>query len=148
MQITYTAGWPHAGIAAAAAAGDEILHVDDCTGWAPVAPGEPGAGGVIQDTIGIQEAVTCLASSVTTGPGILTLAAPLAYAHSPGVLVSAMPGQIQWATILYAASMALTRGSTATTVQSTSGRGQSSASGAKALQDQAAQLLGPFRRLI
>lgn len=148
IEVTYTAGYPHCGIAANASKGDETLQVDDCTGWAPGGPGMPGAGGVIQDTAGNQEAISCLASSVTSGPGELTLSSPLSSAHDAGILLTALPGQIQWAAVLFASSMALMRGATATTIQSQSGRGQASASGHKALKDHACELLGPYRRII
>jgi hypothetical protein len=147
VDVTYASGWPHAGITQAAAAGDAILHVDDCTGWAPATIGGQGCNGVIQDNAGGQEAITCLASSVATGPGILTLSAPLTYAHSPGILVSAMPGQIQWGTALFCASIAMTRGSTATTIQTIGPRSQQTASGADSLAAQAAKMLAPFARV-
>jgi len=148
IETTYASGWPHAGITQAASAGDEILHVDDCTGWAPSAPGGQGCSGVVQDNAGGQEAITCLASSVATGPGILTLSAALTYAHDPGVLVTSMPGQIQWGTVLFCASIAMTRGSTATTIQTIGPRSQQTASGADSLAAQAKAMLAPFARVI
>jgi len=146
-ETTYFSGWPHAGIAQAASAGDAILHVDDCTGWAPATVGGQGATGVIHDTGGNQEAVTCLASSVTTGPGILTLASTLQYAHSPGVLVSTLPDQVQWATILFCASLALTRGATATMIQTMGGGAGRTADGAAQMRMDACELLRPFKRV-
>jgi hypothetical protein len=148
IETTYAAGWPHCGLAQAAGVGDVILNVDDCSGWAPPLTGGPGATGVLQDTTGNQEAVTCLASSVPTGPGVLTLAAPLAYAHPPGVLVSCLPGQVQWASALYAASQALTRGSTSTTIQASRGGAQRSAGGGGTLKMQGDEMLCPFKRVI
>jgi hypothetical protein len=150
-ETTYSSGWPHAGIAQAASVGDAILYVDDCTGWAPVTVGGQGATGVIHDTGTTpgsgQEAVTCLASSVTTGPGILTLASPLQYAHSPGVIVTTMADQVQWATILFCVSLALTRGATATMIQTMGGGGGKTASGAADMRMEACELLRPFRRV-
>lgn len=153
IETTYIAGWPHAGITVAANAGDISLTVDDCTGWAPAVPGASGSAGqgctgVIYDQGGNQEAVTCLAASATSGPGVLALAAALQYAHSPGITVSALPGQIQWATALYAASLALTRGSTATKIQDVAGTGGATASGAMDLQKQADALIKPFARVV
>ncbi len=149
IETTYTAGWPHAGITKAADVGDGILNVDDCTGWAPVMAGSPGATGVIQDTVGgNQEAVTCLASSVPTGPGVLTLATGLTYAHPPGVLVSCLPGQVQWGAALYAASQALTRGSTATVIQTVRGGSQRTVGGGMALKQQGDEMLCPFKRVV
>lgn len=147
-ETTYTSGWPHAGITTAATAGDAMLYVDDCTGWAPATAGGQGASGVIYDTAGNQEAVTCLASSVTSGPGVLTLAAALTYDHSPGVLVSTLPNQVQWATILFAASLALTRGATATMIQTMGGGAGRTADGAAALRMEACELLCAFKRVV
>jgi hypothetical protein len=147
IETTYTAGWPHCGITKQANAGDGVLNVDDCTGWAPVPPSTQGGVGVIQDNAGGQEPVTVLASSVATGPGVLTLSGPLQYAHAPGILLSCLPGQVQWASALYAASQALTRGSTSTTIQTTRGGSSRSTGGGASLKMQADQMLAPFRRV-
>ena len=147
VETTYTAGWPHAGITVAASAGQQSLTVDDCTGWAPMSPGAPGATGVIQDTeTGQQEPVSCVAASVVSGAGVLALAQPLQYPHSAGILVTCLPNQIQWATALYAGSMALARGSTSTTVQTVRGRSQT-AGGTNALKQMADDLLCAFKRV-
>ena len=148
IDTTYAAGWPHAGLTQDAAAGDLLLHVDDCTGWAPATTGGQGANGVIQDTAGTQEPVTVLASSVTSGPGVLSLSAALGSAHDAGVLVTALPSQIQWATALFAASIAMTRGSTATTIQTVGPRSQQTASGKDSLKAMAQEYLKPFARVI
>ncbi len=118
LQVVYVNGWPHASITTAAAAGASALVVDDITGWG-------GAGGVMYDG-GSQEFVSC--STVTpnvtgaiSGPGTLNLSAPLTYAHARGVLVSTLPANIQQAAIYFGVSQALTRGATATAVQSISG---------------------------
>lgn len=149
IETTYTAGWPHCGITRNAAKGDGILYVDDCTGWAPTTPGGQGCTGVIQDTaLGQQEAVTALAATAAAGPGILTLSAPLGYTHSAGILLSALPGQIQWAAALYCASIALTRGATATTIQTVRGGGQRTASGHETLRQEADCKIAPFARVV
>ena len=153
INTTYIAGWPHAGITVQANAGDQVLNVDDCTGWAPADPGAQGsagqgATGVIYDTLGNQEAVSCLAASATAGPGVLSLSAALLYAHDPGITVSTLPGNIQWATVLYAASLALTRGATATKIQDIAGTGGATASGALDLQKQADAFIDRFARVV
>jgi hypothetical protein len=148
IETTYAAGWPHAGITGDADAGDITLDVDDCTGWAPATAGAQGCTGVIYDTGGNQEPVTCLAASAVQGPGTLSLASGLLSDHAAGVTVSALPGQAQWATVLYAASLALTRGATATKIQDIAGTGGASASGSADLAKQADTLLTPFRRVI
>ena len=147
VQITYVNGWPHAGITAVANAGDSALAVDDCTGWAPVTAGGQGAAGTVFDSGG-QEVITCTAASATSGPGILTLGSPLAYGHVPGTLVSSLPQQVQWAAINFAAAQALTRGATATTVQSVSGAAAGGGRGPEDLSGEAELLCHPFKRSV
>ncbi|GAA4626881.1 hypothetical protein GCM10023196_036940 [Actinoallomurus vinaceus] len=147
LLINYLNGWPHAGLTAPAPrAGDMTLAVDDCTGWAPAGPGLPGATGIIFDG-GQQEAITVTAATASTGPGTLTLAAPIAYAHQPGTVVSTLPEAVQWATILMASGMALTRGATATTIQSVGGKQQASRS-PEDLMAEARLIIHPFRRVL
>jgi hypothetical protein len=94
---------------------------------------------------GGQEGITVTAASETSGPGTLTLASPLNYAHEGGIMVSALPSTVIWATALLAGAAALTRGATATTVQTTGGKQQVTESGLRA---QARMLLNTFRRTI
>jgi hypothetical protein len=110
VQVSYVNGWPHAGTTGTSAAGDTSLAVDDCTGWT-------GAMGTIQDGAQ-QETIFCTTTSVTTGPGTLNLSSPLVNPHTPGIIVTTLPPQVQWAAILFAVEQALERGATATTVQS------------------------------
>lgn len=155
VRITYVNGWPHAGITAPASEGDTVLLVDDCTGWALTSEmtGATGAVGTVFDS-GAQETVQATATSVTSGPGTVTLAQPLSYPHDPGVIVSALPASVQWGVILLAAQQALTRGATATTVQSVPGTGSTTGTGGGAglnsrdLLGQAKRILAPFRRTI
>jgi hypothetical protein len=153
-RVTYINGWPHAGIASPASAGDESLDVDDCTGWAVTSEfGVTGAAGTAYDS-GAQETVKVTASSATSGPGTLTLASPLSYPHDTGVIVSALPASVQWAVIMLATQTALTRGATGTTVQSVPGQATNSNTGGGAglntrdLIGQAKAILAPFRRTI
>ncbi len=110
--VSYTAGWPHAGIAADSAAGAQTLTVDDVTAWA----GSPGY--VYDGASSEQVEVTAVAAAspvtlpgsggtVQAGPGTVTLSAPLTYAHSAGVVVSALPPDVIRATALQAAAQAL-----------------------------------------
>ena len=111
-------GWPHTALTAAATAGATTLTVDDCTGWQITAPytGAPtGATGVAYDAAN-QEVVRVTAASAAQGPGTLTLAAPLAYDHAAGVMVSTLPQNLSWAAIMFCVSQALARGATSTTV--------------------------------
>jgi hypothetical protein len=152
IQVTYLHGWPHTALTAAVSAGATALTVDDCTGWSLTSDGNDGAGsendgaGVLYDS-GSQEAVSVTAASVPAGPGTLTLAAPLQFAHSPGVMCSALPQDIIWAAALFASSAALTRGATATTVEVSPGRASPGGDGA-GLRKRAMALLSPYRRTI
>jgi hypothetical protein len=109
---SYTSGWPHAGLTALAAEGAQTLTVDDVTGWA-------GWTGWLYDSTAT-ELVTVtaaaaaspvqlpgVAGTVQAGPGTLTLAAPLAYAHQAGTVISALPGDALHAAALAAAVQAL-----------------------------------------
>ncbi len=147
VQVTYINGWPHASLVSPAAAGDRLLHVDDCTGWGPPPGTAAGAAGVLYDE-GVQEAVTCVAASALSGPGYLSLASPLSYGHGFGVMCSTLPGAIQQATIYYAVSQALVRGSTATTVQAIPGSLVGPGASPKDFEEAAMRLLHPYRRVV
>ncbi len=125
--LTYLSGWPHACITTAGTAGATQIAVDDCTGWVLTGTngGTIGAAGIIYDAMtpgSGQEPFTVTGSSAMTGPGTITLSAPLNYAHGPGVAVSAVPATGIFGTALLAGRIALIRGATATTVQTTGGR--------------------------
>jgi hypothetical protein len=149
IQISYINGWPHTSLTTAAAIGASTLAVDDCTGWAITSEtGTAGATGTVYDS-GQQEVIQVTSASVTSGPGNLTLAAPATFAHAAGTLVSALPESIMWAVMMFAASMALTRGATTTTVQTVPGA--AAAGGGKGAMDLVSageNLLKPFRRVI
>jgi hypothetical protein len=147
LQITYINGWPHGSLTQPAAVGDMVVHIDDCTGWAPPSGSTTGATGVIYDG-GQQEVVTCTAASATSGPGTLTLVHALSYAHGYGTLVTTIPGSIQQAVILYAVSQALTRGASATTVQAMPGTSIGPGATSKQFIEAARQILGPYRRYV
>lgn len=146
LQITYANGWPHGSLTTAATVGATTIQVDDIAGWA-------GANGVIYDS-GLQEAVTCTAAAPATtgalsGPGTLTLASGLRYAHTIGTLVTTLPGGVIRAAILYCVAEALTRGSTATTVQMQPGASQGGGGkGPEEYASEAELLVHPFRRVI
>jgi hypothetical protein len=151
LSIDYYNGWPHCGLTTAAEAGTTTLVVDDTTGWAITSAfsGVTGATGTIYDA-GQQEVVQVTATSTASGPGTLTLASATAFSHAAGVIVSTLPQSVIWAATMYGASVALTRGSTATTVQSIPGA-SSSTGGVKSASDMtgdAQTLLNPFKRVI
>jgi hypothetical protein len=149
LQVQYYNGWPHTGMTVNSTAGDTTIQVDDCTAWAITTPfsNVTGAIGTFFDS-GQQEVATVTQTSVTTGPGTLTLALPLTYAHQAGTLFSTIPQSVTWGCILFAAAMALARGATSTTVQSIpGGAGGGSAKPADFIK-QGEALLAPFRRVI
>ena len=140
VKVQYTAGWPHSCVASPATATATTLAVDDCTAW-------PGAAGIIYDALaGGQEAISCLSASATAGPGTLTLASPLSYGHAAGIMVSSLPQSAIWGSAELVGASALTRGATATTIQTTAGRAQMSSPGL--LDDLACKRLKPYRRTI
>jgi hypothetical protein len=148
VQVQYLHGWPHAGFTAAGTASAGSIVVDDCTGWAPPpstsgAIPTSGATGVIYDGAS-QEVIQCTAATATAGPGTLTLASPLNYAHSALTMVSALPANAIWASALFAAADALTRGATSTVVKALPGR-SGGATGADELRIDGEMKLRPYR---
>ena len=131
IQLVYVNGWPHTSLTAIATPGSpQTIQVDDCTGWGPSVYDpvnmQMGATGIFYDGY-YQEvaqviAATAISGSIpAAGPGTLTLASQLSFTHGAGVLFTALPRSVMNATIDMASSLALERGSTATTVQSVSG---------------------------
>ena len=148
VAVTYISGWPHTSLTAAADKGVDTIDVDDCCGWLLTGTngGTIGAAGTVYDAMGGgQEPVTVTGASAASGPGTLTLASPLTYAHQSGIMVSALPQSVIWAAALLAGKAALTRGATATTIQTTGGKQQG---GMHPLEAQARHLLNTFRRTI
>lgn len=148
VEVTYLNGWPHTSLTAESTAGATSLAVDDVTGWT-------GITGTVFDGAGTERisvvSVTPLVEGgdTPTGPGQLNLASPTADAHAAGVLVTTMPENIQWATIMLATAQALTRGATATTTQSLPGARTSMGGGdAAGLRAAAADILGDYARVI
>jgi hypothetical protein len=64
-----------------------------------------------------QETAVVTAASVASGPGTLTITPALTWEHQQGIVFSAMPSQVFWSAIIFSVGQALTRGATATTVQ-------------------------------
>lgn len=107
-----TAGYPHTMTTGTAQAAGETLAVDDVTGWT-------GWAGVLLDGPSTEwcEVVSVTATAprdlpggagtVQAGPGTLTLAAPLRYAHGPGTLLTALPRAVLNAAALKVAVVAL-----------------------------------------
>lgn len=148
VRVSYTSGWPHTSLTAAVTAGATTLPVDDCTGWAITGEfGQVGAAGLIYDS-GSQESVQVTAASATSGPGNLTLSAPLANAHQAQVMVTTLPQSVIDATILLSAAQALQRGATSTTVHAIPGGPGGGSGGPDRLIETACGLLDPFKSTI
>jgi hypothetical protein len=149
---TYNNGWPHTSLTTPAEALATTVTVDDVTAFT-------GAMAFIYD--GSQtETVTVQSVSANTpfplpfggttpaGPGTLTLTEPLQYDHASGVVLSSLPGDIMWATILATTVQALEAGITAVTVQNLPGSQTTGGMGILSLQKEYQQILGPYRRVI
>jgi hypothetical protein len=148
LMISYVNGWPHAEITSQVAAGVSTVSVSDCTGWGITSyQGTAGATGVIKDS-GQQETVHVSSASVTTGPGTLTLAAPLVYPHAPGTIITTLPASIEQACILFATAEALTRGATTTTIHDIGGHSQNTGGDVVGLTTEAELLCHPYKRTI
>jgi hypothetical protein len=147
VEVTYINGWPHASLQSAAAAGATAFAIDDCTGWGPPSGMGSGAAGTLYD-LGRQESFTVAAASAASGPGVVTLAAPLAYPHQVGVIATTLPGTVMQAAILFATGLALVGGATAVTQEAIPGV---EATGGKAAENYAAEaelLIHPYKRVI
>jgi hypothetical protein len=151
--VSYTNGWPHASLTEPAAVGATVLNVDDVTGFA-------GATGFAYDGANTEAisvtsvtAATPLplpngAGTAQSGPGTITLASPLTYAHDTGVVVSSLPANVLWAAVLAAATQVLESGNTAITVQNLPGSLSTGGTGIADLEATYKKLLDPFRRII
>ena len=125
--------------------------MDDCSGWAITNDiGTTGARGAVYDPGGNQESLTATAATAAAGPGTLTLASAVQFPHPTNTMFSAMPSSIQWACVLYATSIALTRGATATSVHTIPGGGAGTPAlrRPESLLQEAALLLHSYRRVI
>jgi hypothetical protein len=145
IQVSYYHGWPHTSLTAPAESGASTISVDDCTGWGITTQAGTGAAGVLYDS-GQQEALKCDSTSLTAGPGTLTLASPLAYSHDAGLMVSSFPQDIIWGAALFSSAAALTRGATSTTIQEAPGRGAGMSTAS--LAGEAELKLRPYKRVL
>lgn len=151
--VSYTNGWPHTSLTADVTAGSTTISVDDVTGWA-------GATGTVYDAT-LRESITVTSVTANTpltlpnnigttpsGPGTLTLSAPLVNSHSAGTVISTLPGSILWATMLQATAQALEAGITSVSVQNIPGSLTTGGKGVHDLLLESDLLLAPYRRLI
>jgi hypothetical protein len=149
IQVTYINGWPHTSLTAAVNAGATSLPVNDCTGWGieNYYGTYTGATGRVVDS-GQQEAVHVTATSVTAGPGNLTISSALNYPHPAGTIITTIPASVEQACILFCVAEALTRGATTTTIHDIGGHAQSTGGDVAGLTAEAELMLHPFRRTI
>lgn len=153
VMVSYTNGWPHTSLTQAAAVGATVLHVDDVTGWA-------GANAFVYDGAET-ESVSVLSAAATTpltlpngagtaqtGPGTITLSAPLTNPHAAGVVVSSLPATVLWAAGLAASAQVLEGGITGFTVQTMPGSTSEGGHGVEDLVTEYEVLLAPFRRIV
>jgi hypothetical protein len=153
MLVSYTNGWPHTSLTASVTAGATVLNVDDVTAWA-------GASAFIYDGA-VTETITVTsvtsntplvlpnnAGTALTGPGTLTLSAPLLNAHSAGAVVSTLPGSVIWAATLAATSQALEAGITSVSIQNIPGSLTTGGHGVSDIKTEYELLLEPYKRVI
>lgn len=154
---SYVNGWPHAGLMASCAAGATTLTVDDVTGFA-------GATAMVYDGVSTESvqiaSVTAnspvqLPNGVGTaqaGPGTLTLSTGTQFAHTGSnpaeVVVSAIPGNLLWATVLASAVQALESGIQAVTIQNLPGSNTVGGHGVEALTLEYERILQPYKRVV
>lgn len=153
VSTSYVNGWPHAGLAVNAAAGATTLSVDDVTGYAGATAFVYDGADTEQIHVTAAVANTPLAlpnggGTAQSGPGTLTLSSPLTYAHSSGVVVSSIPQDILWATILAAAAQALEAGITSVSIQNLPGSQTVGGHGVEDLKTSYELILEPYRRVV
>lgn len=150
---SYLNGWAHSSTTASSSSGVTTLAVDDVTSMT-------GTRVFIYD--GAETEVATVASvtanqnftlpfgtnTVAAGPGTLTLSSATLYPHGSGVVVSAMPQAVLWATILACTEQALESGITAVTVQNLPGSQTVGGQGITALEAEFRDILNPYRRVI
>lgn len=150
---SYVNGWPHASLTADAVLGATTLAVDDVTGFA-------GASAFVYDGANTEPLNMLTATATTpvalpgnagvahTGPGTVTLSAPTAYAHEAGTVVSALPANVQLATIWAAMVQALDSGIVSVTIQNLPGSETVGGHGIEELTTEYEALLTPFCRVV
>ena len=134
-------------------AGVSALQVDDVTAFA-------GAGAFIYDGANTEEVHVSTVVATTplvlpngggiaqAGPGTINLRSPTAFSHGSGVVVSSLPQDILWATILAATTQALESGIDAITIQNIPGSQTVGGHGVSDLTLSWKTILKPFKRTI
>lgn len=152
LLVSYTNGWPHTSLTAGALAGASTLQVDDVTGFTGASAF--AYDGASTELLQIQSASANtpvqLPNGVGTaqaGPGTLTLVNPLTANHNAGVLISALPPNVIWATVLIAAAQVLSEGATSVAIQNIAGSLTSGGKGVDELRVEAEIILNDYKRI-
>jgi hypothetical protein len=168
INVSYEAGWPMCGITQTANAGATSISVDDVTGFD--VPGDPtflfaqiyddDQSELVQisSATATTPVTTSAGFTVNAGPGTLTLktGTSLQFTHnrmnqnSPNnpTLITTMPEAVIWASVMFACSVAVTRGATASSIQALPGTvGRGGATVGNWYVQRAQELLGPYRHM-
>lgn len=153
LAISYINGWPHTSLTQLASPGDTQVFVDDVTAFAGAAAfvydGADSETLTVSATVASSPLTLPVSGvQVAAGPGTLTLSSPLGNQHAAGVVVSSMPQDIIWASILAATTQALESGIDAITIQNVPGTMTVGGHGVTELTQQYEVILGPYRRTI
>ena len=152
LELAYLNGWPHAGVTGPVAPGAVTVDVDDVTGMAGAActfyDGSATETVTVSSAAAASPAALPAGGTAQAGPGTLVLSSGTIYAHGSGTVVSALPGDIQWAVILHSAAQALTMGTTSVAVPEISGGLTSTGGGAADLKRDAMKILKKYARVI
>lgn len=149
VQVSYVSGWPHTSLTVAAKAGDTQISVDDVTGWAQgwtaFCYDGPNTETVTSQSAAATTPLTLPngAGTAQSGPGTVTLGAPLTQAHPVGAVVSALPPAVLRAAALAATVEAL-EAIDAIATQSLSGQ---MAGGTTVLAEEVEMILDPYIRV-
>lgn len=153
LAVTYENGWPHSSLTQAATAPTTTLHVDDVTAFT-------GATAMIYDgsvteTIQVTSVTAnttfvapITGASVAAGPGTLNLASAISNNHASGIVVSALPQSVMWATILAGTAQALESGINAITIQNVNGSQTVGGHGVEQLEIDWRKIVFPLKRTI
>lgn len=152
LLVSYTNGWPHASLTQPATAAASVLHVDDVTGFTGASAF--AYDGASTEIVQVQSVAATSPLSLPngvgtaqTGPGTVTLVSPLANAHAAGVLISALPPNVIWATVLIAAAQVLSEGATSVAIQNIAGSLTSGGKGVDELRVEAEIMLNDYKRI-
>ena len=141
VQMTYVSGYANTTLAANTSIGATSITVADASGIV--------AGSRMAIYNGLNTENIIVGSSYTYGSTTVPVAAPLTYAHTKGVSVSALPPAVKEAAILATTAMLKVRGDYSLTMMATNQVGTANLNTAGSDYDLslAKELLLPFRRV-